>query len=70
MKKTGFLVFFVLLFSFAPLHILFAEDVTCGSSGEDAKKIDEILQNQKKIMDSLEELKADVNTVKLRVSSR
>ena len=57
---TGFIVF-------VPAIISRADDA---SSGEVLKKLNEVTKNQEKILQSLEEVKSELQVVKVRVSSR
>ena len=62
--------FFLLLFLVVLLSPVRADEAACGSSEDQSKKIDQLLQNQKEMIASLEELKSELNIVKIRVSSR
>ena len=65
MKKNLDIVLFIILsLSFIP-SASWADDA-CPDVGS---KMDEIVKEQKQILDSLEQLKSELNIVKIRVSS-
>ncbi len=67
MKKYFFMAWIVGAAIFALPVISGAEDET---SGEILKKLNQVTQNQEKIMQSLEELKSELQIVKVRASDR
>ena len=63
MKKTAWSVLLFVLFSVSPRIPAFAEDVSPAT-------IKEISDKQDRILQALEEIKSEVNIVKIRVSSQ
>ena len=71
MKKYFAAVLLAGFIFWAPLTVSRADDASSGvSSTEVLKKLDEVTQNQTKILQSLEEVKSELQAVKVRVTSR
>ena len=66
MKKNIFLVLFLFVFSLSFVQPALADDA---SSGEVIRKLDEIAKTQAQIMESLEQVKAELKIIKVRASN-
>ena len=64
MKKYAFAVLLLTLLSWLPAPTCFAEDASV------LKRLDEISQNQKQILEALEQVKSELQIVKVRITSR
>ena len=70
MKKVVVLALFLSIFLLVLPVSSRAEDASPASSADTAKKLDEVLLNQKKILELLEQMKIDLNIAKIRASDR
>jgi hypothetical protein len=67
MKKIGlFLSVLAIAVFFSASNVLADE----GTSGESAKMLKEISEKQDRILQALEEMKSELNVIKIRISSR
>ena len=70
MKKVVVPALFLSIFFLVLPVSLRAEDASLASSADTAKKLDEVLLTQKKILEMLEQMKIDLNIAKIRASDR
>ena len=65
MKKITVSVLFLAVLFFVPLAITHADDAI---SGDASQKLNQVLENQKQIMDSLEQIKGELQIIKVRAT--
>ena len=63
MKKTAVTALFVALVSMMSFLPAYADEATM------SRQLDQVIQNQKKILDSLEQVKSELQIVKVRITS-
>ena len=66
MKKTAILTLLVSALSWVPLSDLRAEEV----SGSVAQRLESIARDQKLILESLEQIKSELQIIKVRATNR
>ena len=67
MKRAALFVSFFVLFSLTGFVPAQAEDG--GASQDQPKKLDQILANQQQILESIEQIKQELKTIKVRATS-
>ena len=70
MKQNLVLIFLTVFFLSGAAGLSLADDTAVSPGPELNKKLDKILSNQDRILQEIEELKSELNVVKIRVSQQ
>ena len=70
MKQKLVLILLAVFFLSGAAGLSFADDSAVSSGADLNKKLDKIFSNQDRILQELEELKSELNIVKIRVSQQ